>query len=227
MAKILIIEDNVDLAETVKNWLDLDHHDVELVSDGMLGLQQLRAYSYDLAILDWQLPKLPGIDVLRQHRAEGGRTPVLMLTGMNSLDDKERGLETGADDYLTKPFEMRELCARVRAIIRRSSGAPAGCLSVRDLRLELDMHRLVKSGTEIKLSPREFEVIEFFMKNPNRVFSAEAILNRVWTNDSEATPSTVRTFIKQLRKKLHTDGENPVIENVHGVGYRLVNDLPS
>lgn len=227
MAKILLVEDDLNLSMTIKRWLVSELHEVDSAKEGMDGLQKLQTYQYDATILDWDLPLLSGLDVLRQFRREGGHTPVLMLTGKAMLDDKLKGFEFGADDYLTKPFEMRELVARLTALLKRPVKLADTVLCVGSLKLEIQSYKLTREATEIKLSPREYKLIEFFMRNPEHVFSAEALLNRVWESSSETSPDTLRTFIKQLRQKLSPDGQYPMIANVRGVGYKLqVQDSP-
>lgn len=146
-----------------------------------------------------------------------------MLTGNVSIDHKEQGLDSGADDYLTKPFDSREFGARVRALLRRGAGVASNKLTVRDIELDPSSFSVTKGGQPVKLVQREFQLLEFFMRNPNRVFSADAIMDRVWPNDSESSPEALRQTIMKVRKKLATDeNEKPVIETVFGVGYKLV-----
>lgn len=222
MAKILVVEDDVDLAGMIVDWLTFEHYTVELVYNGTEGLDRLHASEYDAVILDWELPGLTGIELCRGFRAAGGTAPVIMLTGKDTITDKETGLDSGADDYLTKPFNMKELAARLRAVLRRPAGLLDNMLRVRDLELEPTKYLVKKAGQEIQLLPKEFSLLEFFMRHPNQVFSAEALIQRVWVSDSEATGDAIRTCLKRLRKKLGDDDEkNPIIQTIHGVGYRL------
>ncbi|HEY9788243.1 MAG TPA: response regulator transcription factor, partial [Candidatus Obscuribacterales bacterium] len=145
----------------------------------------------------------------------------IMLTGRAKIDEKEEGLDSGADDYLTKPFSMRELNARVRALLRRPAAYSGNELKARDIVLEPESHRVTKQGREIKLLPKEFALLEFLLRNPGRVFSPEALLERVWESTSDASPDTVRIHVNRLRSKLDTKGEDSIIGTVHGVGYRL------
>jgi DNA-binding response OmpR family regulator len=223
MAKILLVEDNEDLAGLLEVMLQSEKHTVEILHDGDEAREMLRIYKYDAVILDWDLPGCSGIDVLLSLRSRGDTTPVLMLTGNVSIDHKERGLDSGADDYLTKPFDSREFGARVRALLRRGAGVASNKLTVRDIELDPSSFSVTKGGQPVKLVQREFQLLEFFMRNPNRVFSAEAIMDRVWPNDSESSPEALRQTIMKVRKKLATDeNEKPVIETVFGVGYKLV-----
>lgn len=222
MAKILIVEDDLDLASMVVDWLKFEHYSVELVYSGTEGLDRLQSSEYDAIILDWELPGITGIEVCQQFRAEGGTTPMIMLTGKDLVSDKLTGLDAGADDYLTKPFNMKELSARLRAVLRRPAGLLDNVLKVGQLELEPTKYLVRKEGVELQLLPKEFSLLEFFMRHPNQVFSAEALIQRVWMSDSEATGDAIRTCLKRLRKKLDDNDETkPIIQTVHGVGYRL------
>lgn len=222
MTKLLLVEDEKDFAFAVKDWLGGQGYLVDLAHSGPEAVGCLRAGEYDLIILDWNLPGLSGIDVCKSFRGQGGRTPVIMLTGNRALDEKETGFDSGADDYLTKPFHMRELSMRVKALLRRSSPAADDVLTVRDIALQPDEHRVMRNGVEVNLLPKEFSLLEFFIRNPGKVFSAEALIQRVWATESDASPDTIRSYITRLRQKLSTDdNERPLIVTVHGVGYRL------
>lgn len=221
MAKILIVEDDLDLRAIVEDWLKHEHHVVECASRGNEAVELLNIYPYDLIILDWELPELNGIQILRQFRNRGGRTPVLMLTGKGALDEKETGLDSGADDYLTKPFHMKELSARIRALLRRPAEPGETLITVGDLSLNPTTFAVTRGGAQIKLLPKEFALLEFLMRHPDQVFSAEALLDRVWRSDSDAAPETVRTCIKRLRKKLDSESEESLIQTLHGIGYKL------
>ncbi len=220
MAKILIIEDNEDLANSVRTFLMFEHHTVEHINDGLTASDHLRSFQYDLILLDWNLPRMEGIDILRRFRELGGKTPVLMLTGHDDVDEKMRGLDTGADDYLTKPFQMKELGARVRALLRRPAAiSNSNLLEAGNITIDTQKYRVTVNGEAMTLVPKEFQLLEFFMRHPNQVFSAEALLNRVWPSDSEATTEALRTALKRLRKKVDPDGN--LLRTVHGVGYIL------
>ena len=226
MAKILVVEDDQDVCRVVCNSLSYDHHTVEAVHDGNSALERLGAYNYDLIVLDWQLPGISGVEVLKQFRASGGDTCILMLTGRAGIADKESGLDAGADDYLTKPFLTRELLARVRALLRRG----AGRLKDNDLRfgnVELNplSFRVVRDGQEVRLSAKEFALLEFLMRHPRMVFSPEALIARVWTADEDTSAEIVRSHIKNLRKKLDFAGRPSILHTVHGVGYKVDESL--
>jgi DNA-binding response OmpR family regulator len=221
MAKILLIEDDSDLAQMIVEWLSFEHYAVELVSDGSDGIDRLRLCQYDAVVLDWGLPRLSGPEICKQFRQGGGTTPIIMLTGKGSISEKETGLDAGADDYLTKPFNMKELSARLRALLRRFAGAQSNVLKVGDLVIEPTKYRVTKNGREVKLLPREFALLEFFMRHPDEVFSGDALLQRVWHSESEATSEAIRTCIKRLRQKIDDDEENSVIQTIPRVGYKL------
>jgi DNA-binding response OmpR family regulator len=221
MAKILIVEDDKEFAKTVSDWLALDHHSIETSFTGGDGLNRVKTYSYDLIVLDMNLPEVPGLQILKEFRNMGGSTPVLILTGQGDIADKEAGLDTGADDYLTKPFQGRELTARVRALLRRPRDFSGTSLQQANMVLDSDKHCVIRNGEEISLVPSEFALLEFFMRHPDKVFSAETLLNRVWRDDSEATTDAVTTCVKRLRKKLDQADGPSVIRTIFRVGYKL------
>jgi two-component system, OmpR family, response regulator len=221
MAKILMLEDEQALADIVIDWLTsqnymVDH--VNLVSDAKI---RLKMYQYDLVILDVNLPDGNGVEVCRDFRTIGGRTPVLMLTGRSTVQEKALGLDSGADDYLTKPFHMDELAARVRALLRRPTSFAGAVLKFADLELNTSTHRVTKGSQEIQLLPKEFALLEFLMKHSGQVFSAEALIERIWPTDSDASPDAIRIYITRLRNKIDTKGEQSLISTMRGVGYRL------
>lgn len=203
----------------VSEWLLSESYSLEVVHDGAVGFEFLRQGHYDLVILDWDLPSMSGIDILRKYRAAKFATPVIMLTGKGQIQDKETGLDTGADDYLTKPFSMKELSARIRALLRRPVQAVSHNLCVGKLELDPIKHLARFEGKEIRLLPKDFQLLEFLMRNPDQVFSTEALLQRVWNIDTEATSDALRTAIKRIRQAINDDGTT--IENVPRIGYRL------
>lgn len=224
MAKILIVEDDEDLLASVSKILRSENHSIEAVSEGDEGLQRLQVYDYDLAILDWGLPGIEGTEICRRYRAGGGQALILMLTGKSSVAEREAGLDSGADDYLSKPFNMRELSARVRALLRRAGSAPSesDLLRIKNIELNTASCKVTKDGVEITLSRKEYALLESFMKNPKRVFSVDVLLRDIWSDTPEASSATVRTHIKTLRKKIDSEDEATLIDTVHGVGYKLL-----
>ena len=222
MAKILIVEDDVQLAEIVGRWLTNEHHVVELVEDGEDALSRLKIYSYELIILDWSLPGMEGIEILTRFRGAGGQTPILMLTGKRTIEDKMTGLDSGADDYLTKPFHGKELTARVRALLRRPVDVLDNVLKIGDVELDSRNFTVSRGNEPIKLVPKEFALLEFFMRHPGRYFTANKLLNEVWPSESEASTDALTTCLKRLRRKIDREGEESVIKNVHGMGYAFI-----
>lgn len=221
MAKVLVIEDDLSLSRMIRDWLAIEHHNIETVADGKQGLEKLQYYQYDLVIMDWQLPGMEGVQILKEFRGGGGITPVLMLTGKNTIVDKEQGLDSGADDYLTKPFHMKELSARIRALLRRPTVMVGNILTAGKFSLDPTNHVVTRAGVELKLLPKEFALLEFLMRHPNQVFSADALLNRVWASESDATIDALTSCIKRLRKKVDVEGEPSCVKTVHGVGYKM------
>jgi len=224
MAKLLIVEDDPDFASRLQQWLTHERHTVEVTGNGADAMSFLKTYEYDLIILDWILPEMSGVEICRKFRNLGGKTPVLMLTRKGDIADKEEGLDSGADDYLPKPFHPRELSARVRALLRRQPQLTTDVLMAGNLVLDRTTFSVIKGGEHVKLMPLEFSLLEFLLRHPGQVFSKEALLERVWPPQSDASAEAVRTCMKSLRKKIDDSSEATLIRNVHGVGYVL--DLP-
>lgn len=221
MAKVLIVDDEKDVAEVISISLSANGFTTELVDNGSDALALLRVYKYDLVILDWMMPELSGIDVLKQYRKTGGTAPILMLTAKADVDDKETGLDGGADDYLIKPFEVKELLARARALIRRPAYVTDVLLAAGDITLNPASCQVTKNGEEIQLRPMAYKILEFLLRHPNQVFSAETIQERVWNDTSLTGIDTVRTHIKLLRKAIDSPQSKSIIKTVHGHGYIL------
>jgi DNA-binding response OmpR family regulator len=222
MAKILLVEDDYDLAFALTDRLKREHYSVEVVDEGDRALDLLKSFEYDAIILDWNLPNMSGLAILKELRGRGIRTPVLILTARTDVNDKAQGLDTGADDYLTKPFEPVELSARIRAMLRRGSNQPSNVITVGPFTLDPQRFTVLKDGKEIHLQPKEFALMELFMRNPGEVFSQEALLNRIWASDSETSPESVRVYIGNLRKKIDGDNQQSYIETVYKRGYWFV-----
>lgn len=221
MPKILVIEDDAGLNRMIREWLTFERNDVDYAENGRDGLEKLQCYEYDCVILDWELPEMNGLEVLQKFRSQGKPTPVLMLTGKSTIVDKEQGLDSGADDYLTKPFHMKELSARLRALMRRVAVNVSNIVEAKGIRLDSASFRVKRGEEDIQLMPKEFALLEFLMRHADQVFSAETLLNRVWSSDSEATIDAITTCIKRIRKKIDREGEVSVIKTVHGVGYKF------
>ena len=221
MAKVLFIEDDLEYAQAVKDLLQGEHHNVELVDNGRDALELLKVYKFDVIIIDWGIPEISGLEVCSRFRLAGGTTPILILTGKTAIGEKETGLDAGADDYLTKPAEPRELSARVRALARRSPGISGNLLKIRHVALDSGKHIVTKNDQEVELYPKEFSLLEYLMRHPNQVFSADDLLDRVWASDSESSPHTVRSCINRLRAKLDEDGKDSFIRTIYSVGYTV------
>jgi DNA-binding response OmpR family regulator len=221
MAKLLVVEDDQTLAGMLRDRLEAEHHRVELLHNGKDARDLLMVQEFDLIILDWELPGMCGVDICADLRSSRINTPVLMLTGKSSITDKVTGLNAGADDYLLKPFNSLELVARVTALLRRSTGQTDSVLKAGPIELDAEKFLVTRSGDEISLSRQEFALLEFLMRNMNRVFSPETLLERVWITDSEASPAAMRQCLKRLRSKIDVDGQESIIRTVHGVGYKL------
>lgn len=222
MAKLLIVEDDPELQQALRKGLSAENHLVDVAGSGEEARFLLRTGIYDLVILDWNLPDGTGINVAKDYRASNGSAPVLILTARRDSTEKIEGLDAGADDYMTKPFSLPELRARIRALLRRSPVIKdTNSATVRDITLDTRTCRVTHGGQEVKLRPREFALLSFLMRNPDTVFSAESLIERVWGTYSETSPDNIRTYINRLRQKLSDDDASPIIETIHGVGYRL------
>jgi len=223
MAKILLVEDDVDLSTMISARLEAENHIVEVAHDGRVGYDYMMLTKYDVIILDWNLPTMEGVDVLKEYRKNGGASPVIFLTGRDEISEKEVGLDSGADDYLTKPFNTRELSARIRALMRRPEAVAREVFTSGDLSLDASNHRLTKNGKDAKLQPKDFSLLEFFMRNPDRPFSPDALLQRVWHADSDASIDGLRAAIKRIRKVIDgsSSEDDSYIETMPRVGYRF------
>jgi DNA-binding response OmpR family regulator len=222
---ILIVEDQERVADFLQRGLKAERHVVTAVRDGETALELLLGGGiFDVVILDLMLPGIHGLEVCQTARAQGVDTPILMLTALDTLDDKVKGLRLGADDYLTKPFEFEELLARLEVLGRRgSSRAPASTrLEAGDLAFDRDLLQVTRAGQEIKLTAKELAILELMMAAPRRVFSRERIFSSVWGLSEDPLTNVVEVYIARLRKKLDIEGRPPLIETLRGQGYRLV-----
>ena len=219
--RLLIAEDELDLAEALTVFFQKNHFSVDAVNDGADAYEYASSGEYDAIILDVMMPKMNGIDVLRRLRAEGIKTPVMMLTAKGMKDDRITGFNAGADDYLPKPFEPDELICRVRAMLRRSDNYRPSALEFGDVTLDPSTGLLACSGRSVRLSGREYQVMELFMRSPNIVFSADKIMERVWGWGSDAEINVIWVHISNLRKKLRSIGSKITIRAVRGLGYAL------
>ncbi|WP_423983841.1 response regulator transcription factor [Granulicatella adiacens] len=220
--RILVAEDEIDLAEALKMMLEMQKYSVEMVHDGEDALFYAESTPYDLILLDVMMPKKSGIEVVRELRSNGIHTPVLMLTAKSQLEDKVTGLEEGADDYLTKPFEGAELLARVKSLLRRPNVFVVSVMTLGNVELNRDTFTMMTSKGQVLLNNKEFQLMEYFMMNSNQVLSTDLIMEKVWGLDSEAEINVVWVNISSLRKKLATIEADVTIKSARGLGYQLV-----
>ncbi len=218
---ILVVEDEKKVASFIKKGLEEEHYSVDLAYDGDEGLYNLAINRYDLIILDIMLPKKNGLEVIKEIRSKKDSTPVIMLTAKDSLEDKIKGLDSGADDYLTKPFAFSELIARIRAILRRDSTEKSNILKFHDLQLDLITHKVYRAGEEIELTNKEYSLLEYFMRSPNKILTRTMISESVWTYDFDTYTNVIDVYINFLRNKIDKKGLSKLIHTVRGVGYIL------
>jgi DNA-binding response OmpR family regulator len=219
-ARVLVVEDDDDIAQVLQRSLRMEGYDVRTAGDGVSALDEAHAFLPDLVILDLGLPKMDGIDVAKTLR-EGDDVPILMLTARDALDSRVEGLDAGADDYLVKPFERQELLARLRALLRRRPPRGSAPLVVGDLQLNPDTHEVERAGRSIELTQREFELLEYLMRNERIVISRQRLLDEVWGYDPFSTTNTIEVFVSNLRRKLEADGEPRLLHTIRGAGYVL------
>lgn len=222
--KILVVEDEEGLREALIRSLNDEGYLADGAADGDLGFELIRSGLYDLVILDIMLPVIDGLEVLRRTRAQKIAIPVILLTARAAVDDKVNGMDLGADDYLTKPFAMRELMARIRMVTRRgTTEAPDHCLRAGDLVLDLASYTLSRNGgtRSVRLGAKEYQLMEYLMRNPGAVLSRNQITERIWGSDSEAEYNNVDVYVSFLRKKLQFIQSETAIRAIRGVGYEL------
>jgi DNA-binding response OmpR family regulator len=218
--KILVVEDETGIARMLKQGLEEANYVVDVARDGQVGLQMALDNNYHLILLDVMLPGRDGWSVCEELRSHRNRVPILMLTARDAVNDRVRGLDSGADDYLPKPFDFQELLARVRALLRRDKIHRTRVIRVADLEIDTAQRRVTRAGQEIHLTNREFELLEALAAHEGKVLSREAIQERVWMNE-ESFSNTVNVYIGMLRKKIDSGHDVKLIQTVHGVGYTL------
>jgi DNA-binding response OmpR family regulator len=218
--RVLVVEDDEDIALALQRSLRLEGYDVRISRDGEAALDDVRQFLPDLVLLDLGLPKVDGIAVAQQIRSDGD-IPILMLTARDALESRVEGLDVGADDYLVKPFERQELLARLRALLRRRPPRGEANLVVGDLTLNPDTHEVRRTERDIELTQREFELLEFLMRNERIVVSRQRLLDEVWGYDPFSTTNTIEVFVSNLRRKLEAGGEPRLLHTIRGAGYVL------
>ena len=219
--RVLVVEDDQEIAQVLQRSLRMEGYDVKLTADGVQALDDTQAFLPDLIVLDLGLPGMDGIEVARQLRRDEDTTPILMLTARDALDSRVEGLDVGADDYLVKPFERQELLARMRALLRRRPPRGMAPLRVGDLTLNPDTHEVIRGDRSIDLTQREFELLEYLMRNERLVISRQRLLDEVWGYDPFSITNTIEVFVSNLRRKLEAGGEPRLLHTVRGAGYVL------
>jgi DNA-binding response OmpR family regulator len=220
--RVLIVEDEHKIARALKKALEQETYAVDVAFDGDEGHAMATTEPYDIAIIDRMLPgDYDGIGIVKAMRAAKIHTPVLFLSALGSITERTNGLDAGADDYLVKPFALEELLARVRALLRRPTEQQSAVLEAGDLKLDTITYSVERNGTPIKLTSKEFALLEYLMRNPNRPLSKDVIISHVWDYDADILPNTVEVYVKYLRNKIDAPFDTPLIHTVRGFGYKL------
>jgi DNA-binding response OmpR family regulator len=218
--RVLVVEDDDEIAQALQRSLRMEGYEVRIAPDGDTALEAAEAFNPDLVVLDLGLPKVDGMDVARAVR-ERGDVPILILTARDAVDARVEGLDAGADDYLVKPFERQELLARLRALLRRRPPRGSAALVVGDLQLNPDTHEVMRGDRRIDLTQREFELLEYLMRNERLVISRQRLLDEVWGYDPFSQTNTIEVFVSNLRRKLEAGGEPRLLHTIRGAGYVL------
>ncbi|MDM9380400.1 two-component system response regulator RppA [Chlorogloeopsis sp. ULAP01] len=223
--KILLVDDETELTDPLSRVLTREGYSVDAAYDGINGRKLAQTGNYDLLILDWMLPGNTGLEICQELRRQGVATPVLFLTAKDTLDDRVEGLDAGADDYLVKPFELRELLARVRALLRRSSSQvhipPTSRLTVADLELDCESQIAYRQGRVIELSEKESQLLQYFMGNTGKLLTHTQIMQNLWKDDEQPSSNVIAALVRLLRRKIEFAGETQLIHSVYGKGYRF------
>jgi len=219
--KILIVEDEKKIASFIKRGLTEEGYIVNTAYDGLEALNATLKNEYDLIVLDIMLPKMDGIELCLSLRKNNFKNPILMLTAKDQLEDKIKGLDSGADDYLTKPFAFEELLARIRALLRKSNNQISNILKVEDLEMDLITHKVKRGDKEIALTLKEFTLLEFLMRHPNQIITRNMIAEHVWDINFDTGTNIIDVYINYLRKKIDTEGKKKLIHTIRGRGYMI------
>jgi len=219
--RLLLVEDDASVASFITKGLQEEQYAIDATGDGEEGFLMASAIPYDLLILDVMVPKMDGFTICRRLREKGCATPILLLTARDTIEDRVTGLDTGADDYLTKPFAFPELLARIRALLRRGTAQPATRLTAADLELDPISHRVQRAGQDITLTNKEYALLEYLLRNANRVLTRTAIIDHVWDIQYDSMTNIVDVHIRSLRAKIDRDFSPPLIQTIRGAGYML------
>lgn len=219
--RILVVEDEVKIAKVIATALRRENHAVDMVHDGEEGFAMADTEPYDAVILDRMLPGMSGTEIITKLRTNNRHMPILLLTALGTTEDKTAGLDSGADDYLVKPFAIDELLARVRALLRRPPIAKSDTLKVADLTLDRQGKAVQRAGKSIELTAKEYALLEYLMQHPGKINSKDDLIAHVWDFDADILPNNVEAYIKQLRKKIDKPFKKPLIQTVRGFGYKI------
>lgn len=222
--QILLVDDETELSDPLRHILSQEGYEVEVADNGLLGLELTQKKNYDLLILDWMLPHCSGVEICQRLRQQGSTTPVLLLTAKDTLDDRVMGLDAGADDYLVKPFQLRELLARVRALLRRSPNFEPNLtqrLKFADLELDLENQVAYRQGRAIALSEKENQLLAYLLKHPGQLLTHEQIYQHLWGEGEAPNSNVLAALMRLLRRKIEAGAEKPLISSVYGKGYRF------
>lgn len=219
MQRILLVDDDLELLKQIQRYLSFENYEIETASSGLKALELLSERKYDVVVLDWSIDQLTGPEICQRFRSGGGTTPVIFLTGHDAIGDKVVAYDIGADDYLTKPFHMKELLLRVKAISSRSEKTETHILQYGDIEYHVHSSRAYKNSEHVALTKLEKLVLEFLLKNQGEAFSSEVLIRYLWPIDAERSDEAVRNIVRRLRKKI--DPESSIIKNIHGFGYSI------
>lgn len=219
--KILLVEDEHRIAQSIKKGLEQERMAVDIAYDGIEGYDLAIDEDYDVIVLDLMLPGMSGLEICDKLRQNKKETPILILTARGQVEDKVEGLNKGADDYLTKPFAFEELIARIKALVRRPKNIKEEILKVDELSLNTNSYEILRNKKLIRLSSKEFTLLEFLMRHPNQILSKEQIMNHVWSYETDILPNTVEVYIRNLRNKIDKGFKYPLIQTVRGFGYKI------
>jgi DNA-binding response OmpR family regulator len=219
--KILVVEDEHLIATSIKKGLEQEHYIVDIAFDGIEGYDLSSSGDYDIILLDLMLPSLDGLSICKKLRDEKNNTPILILTAKSQLEDKIKGLDYGADDYLTKPFAFEELLARIRALSRRPQQSTSKVLTVGDLTLDTTSYQVKRGNKEILLSSKEYSLLECLMRHSDQILNKDQLIQHVWSYESDILPNTVEVYIRNLRQKIDKPFTKKLIQTIRGFGYKL------